>query len=290
MNKTKKVSLITGASLVGAVAIAAPIIATTTQTTTNTNISKPSVNEYTPILNSSNTTRMKIEKVDENFAKFKVSILNSETEYGKVTFEQGLTEIVASPSDKIKLESTIYKENYTISSIDIYDEKNPNIMLGVEKEGNDFYFQMPSIETEFGYNDFYQSGNIVIDVNYQLTQVNQWVYNFETKSYDLIITEDNYIFDDVINPKLKMEAQNDYTNYRIYLMGNNLTIRNLTIPKHCDLEFINNKDNTFENTKPIVSLEKGGNLIINGVIGRYGSVAYSDEISLMLGLPMEYWN
>ena len=117
------------------------------------------------------------------------------------------------------------------------------------------------------------------------------------------ITKEGFVFDDVTNPGHKIvDLANDHvynqpTQFRVYLGGHNIKIKNLTVPAGTQLMFINESEysNTLDNRKaPIIDLEGGyrsmdapdRQLKIEGAIGRYGDVEYSRKMQAACGLPV----
>ena len=87
------------------------------------------------------------------------------------------------------------------------------------------------------------------------------------------------------------------TQFRVYLSGHNIKIKNLTVPKDTQLMFINESEysNTLDNRPtPIIDLDGGYRSIdaedrqlkIEGAIGRYGDVEYSRKMQAACGLPV----
>ena len=117
------------------------------------------------------------------------------------------------------------------------------------------------------------------------------------------ITEEGFVFDDindrghVIAPLSEEHIYNQSTQFRVYLGGHNIKIKNLTVPAGAQLMFINESEysNTLDNRPaPIIDLEGGyrsmdaldRQLKIEGAIGRYGDVEYSRKMQAACGLPV----
>ena len=114
------------------------------------------------------------------------------------------------------------------------------------------------------------------------------------------ITKEGFVFDDVTNPGHKIvDLENDHvynqpTQFRVYLGGHNIKIKNLTVPAGTQLMFINESEysNTLDNRPtPIIDLDGGyrkmdEQLVIKGAIGRYGDVEYSRKMQAACGLPV----
>ena len=112
------------------------------------------------------------------------------------------------------------------------------------------------------------------------------------------ITEEGFVFDDVANPGHKIvDLANDHvynqpTQFRVYLGGHNIKIKNFTVPAGTQLMFINESEysNTLDNKKaPIIDLDGGyrkmnEQLKIYGAVGRYGDVEYSNSMKAVCGM------
>ena len=85
--------------------------------------------------------------------------------------------------------------------------------------------------------------------------------------------------------------------FRVFLNGYNVTIKNLTIPKGTQLEFINKSEyinSTTNKQVPIIDLYGGyrsmyaedRQLKIDGAIGRFGDVEYSNSMKAACGIAV----
>ena len=97
--------------------------------------------------------------------------------------------------------------------------------------------------------------------------------DFESRHYVFNVTEDNFVFDDVANPELKMQKypSGEFVVYRIQLNGHNIKIKNMTIPKNVQLEICDKYEELFETTtsekSPVVGFAKDGVLNQQGAAG-----------------------
>lgn len=259
----------------------------------------PSIETDTSISNgvdssvNTNDSRIRVLKlqtkdVDSEFTRYQLTlnIKDDISKYGKLVFvdtngEELEGTISVTSGTKVYVKLTITNEDYTLLDLKVFDKANPNISLGVEKhnvKANDHYYSFVMPEED---SLFYDSGDIGLEAIFGKRQINGWVYDFASKTYAIDIAENTgpFVFDDTTNNDQKLEAVEGSlsTQYRVYMNGNDVLIKNLTIPSGCQLMFINNPTDTptSENKTPAVYAEKYESVKINGVIGRYGSVKYS---------------
>ena len=232
--------------------------------------------------------KLQTKDVDSEFTRYQLTlnIKDDISKYGKLVFvdtngEELEGTISVTSGTKVYVKLTITNEDYTLLDLKVFDKANPNISLGVEKhnvKANDHYYSFVMPEED---SLFYDSGDIGLEAIFGKRQINGWVYDFASKTYAIDIAENTgpFVFDDTTNNDQKLEAVEGSlsTQYRVYMNGNDVLIKNLTIPSGCQLMFINNPTDTptSENKTPAVYAEKYESVKINGVIGRYGSVKYS---------------
>ena len=123
--------------------------------------------------------------------------------------------------------------------------------------------------------------------------INLWSYEFASRSYVLEVQKDHGVFDDKTYSQIKMEGstdQNRNIQYRIYMNGHDLEIKNITIPAGAQLMFLNNINNDNSKGTPTVKLsdntymfgpEDGqdyGKITVQGAIGRFSSVNYGSRM------------
>lgn len=238
-------------------------------------------------------------------------------QYGSIEFitKDGGTStnaITAQPGDTVKVKVTMKNNDYTLTDLKIFSEGNPSITLGIQKVDNNTYsFTLPQEKLDDGsLNPFYQPDNnsLTVRAKFGPNKYNDWTYDIESKSYNIVVTEDNWVFDDVKNTNLKLVGGKlehnpdedeipgeNVIQYRIYLQGHDMKIKNMTIPSAAQLMFINNPENSSTNGKtPTISLEsdtymfppeengKYGKFDVKGVVGRWGSVSYEGRLQQYL--------
>ncbi len=247
---------------------------------------------------------------------YTLTINNKDTSKGMVTFGNGKTVLDGlKAGDTVSIHVSIINTDYTIQTVRVHSLSNIN----ADREGNDncgvnkisdaeYQFTLPSETNALGEpNPFYDGNpNLTVDVAWTLKKINAWEYdwmdNTDSGNYMIKLNQD-FIFDDVANPELKMETVVDSATgkpqanviYRIYMNGHNMAIKNMTIPSGVQLMFINNKGNTVEGTTPVVSLTKDSKFDekhIHGGIGRWGSVDFAKDLKTILNLNVAhgYWD
>ena len=248
-----------------------------------------------------------IDDVDPTMGQFVLTINEDpfHPQLGSISFinENGenTKQILAVPGQKIQIKATSSNDNfYTLIDLQVYDATSNNT-LGVTKldKQNIYEFTLPSTTLPNGQpNPFYSTGSIKIVPVFAENQMNDFIYDFNSKAYVLNINTDNYVFDDLGHANLRLIgtetgwAGGTTIQYRIYLNGHNLTIKNLTVPSGAQLMFINNiKNENNGSAIPTVKLadntymfppETGsqyGKITVNGAIGRYGSVQYGKRMA-----------
>ena len=232
------------------------------------------------------STGFKVERVNTRSTEeqYKITIINND-QYGTVTFEDGQTELVTTPGQTVNLKVHVkdqYKESHTIVNLEVFDQAEPHYSLGVIKvDENNYKFTMPEGGEEGKW--FYQSGNIFAKITYGLKRLGNWEFNFESRHYVFNVTEDNFVFDDVANPELKMQKypSGEFVVYRIQLNGHNIKIKNMTIPKNVQLEICDKYEELFETTtsekSPVVGFAKDGVLNQQGAAGIWHGVRATEK-------------
>lgn len=232
------------------------------------------------------STGFKVERVNTRSTEeqYKITIINND-QYGTVTFEDGTTEFIAAPGQTVNLKVQVkdeYKESHTIVNLEVFDQAEPHYSLGVIKvDENNYKFTMPEGGEEGKW--FYQSGNIFAKITYGLKKLGSWEFNFESRHYVFNVTEDNFVFDDVANPELKMQKypSGEFVVYRIQLNGHNIKIKNMTIPKNVQLEICDKYEELFETTtsekSPVVGFAKDGVLNQQGAAGIWHGVRATEK-------------
>ncbi len=261
------------------------IDSTATDDSITVETTKPTIDNNTSV---AKTTSMEISLLDEKTQTYTVSITNVDSQKGTVTFEGGASTMVATPGQTITLKVTTNEpDKFTLKDLRVHAIENTAINLGVIKvDSETFTFVMPeeTIEMMGGQipNPFYgESKKLEVETLWTETKLNDWTYEFNTKTYNLHLTE-NVVWDDEANPNLKLVNNQWSSVFRVYMNGFDFTIKNFTVPSGCQVEFLNNDDNTFTDKRPTVSLAKDGNFIMDGVIGRWGSVHFDNSVGLCL--------
>ena len=253
--------------------------------------------------------------------KYELTIKTSDkfNELGKIEFydektgqTSTKTTITVTPGQQISVKVTVNDpETYTLGDLKVFDSANPSVMLETEQllKTDVYRFTLPNEKLDNGKpNPFYETGKLTVRAKFVRTQLNAWTYDFASKTYNIEINEDGYVFDDVANTNLKLtsgdlnhDASQDeipgenVIQYRIYLNGHNLEIKNITIPSGAQLMFINNFYNTVDEGKPTpqISLSENtwmyppegsqyGKITVQGAVGRWGSVEYNGRLQQYL--------
>ena len=253
--------------------------------------------------------------------KYELTIKTSDkfNELGKIEFydektgqTSTKTTITVTPGQQISVKVTVNDpETYTLGDLKVFDSANPSVMLETEQllKTDVYRFTLPNEKLDNGKpNPFYETGKLTVRAKFVRTQLNAWTYDFASKTYNIEINEDGYVFDDVANTNLKLtsgdlnhDASQDeipgenVIQYRIYLNGHNLEIKNITIPSGAQLMFINNFYNTVDEGKPTpkISLSDNtwmfppegyqyGKITVQGAVGRWGSVEYNGRLQQYL--------
>ncbi len=228
--------------------------------------------------------------------KYTLTIYNKDPEKGSVTFAKGFVDKnheigQFAVGETITLAVNIKDPNYTVQTIKVHSQSNVdkdgigNNTTGVNQiDAATYEFKLPEETSPDGRpNPFYDGNkNLSVDVYWTLKKINAWEYDWldgtDSGNYAISVNKDNFIFDDVANPDLAMKTVLDSVTgkpqpnviFRIYLNGHNMAIRNMTIPSGVQLMFINNKTNTYQGERPVISLTKDSKFSeydVHGVIG-----------------------
>ncbi len=274
--------------------------------------------------NTSTTTKLDTQTVYKDLATFTVgakdpatkkytlTINNKDPEKGTVTFTDGNVSGQFAIGETITLAVSIKDPNYVPEQIKVHSQSNVdkdgigNNTLGVNQiDGATYEFKLPPETSPDGRPNPFYDGNksLSVDVSWTLKSINSWEYEWidgtDSGLYAISVNEDNFIFDDVAHPDLAMKTVQDSLTgankanviFRIYLNGHNMAIRNMTIPSGVQLMFINNKTNTNNGERPVISLTKDSKFSeydVHGVIGRWGSVDFSKELKTKLNLNVAH--
>ena len=247
-------------------------------------------------------------KTTDEFSKLgKIEFYNEKT--GQTYTETTMT---VTPGEQISVKVTVNDpETYTLGDLKVFDSANPSVMLETEQllKTDVYRFTLPNETLDNGKpNPFYETGKLTVRAKFVRAQLNAWTYDFASKTYNIEINKDGYVFDDVAHTNLQLtsgklnhDASQDeipgenVIQYRIYLNGHNLEIKNITIPNGAQLMFINNFYNTVDEGRPTpqISLSENtwmfppegdqyGKITVQGAIGRWGSVEYSGRLQQYL--------
>ena len=235
---------------------------------------------------------------DAKFTKYQLTLQVSTeiSRFGTLVFvdKDGTdlgTEIFVSPGDTVYVMMRMSLGNYTLTDLKVFDTKDENISLGVEKVKENFYsFTMPQADSKF-----YQNKQIGIKAEFGLSSINGWTYDFNSRTYAITIPENYggaFVFDDTVDKTQQLQPDGSkFTQYRVYMNGNDVLIKHLTIPANCQLMFINNPENTNNiNNNYVPTVYLAGtiedSIKIQGAVGQYGSVKYSKKMAAACGLPI----
>lgn len=247
-------------------------------------------------------------KTTDEFSKLgKIEFYNEKT--GQTYTETTKT---VTPGEQISVKVTVNDpETYTLGDLKVFDSANPSVMLETEQllKTDVYRFTLPNEKLANGKpNPFYETGKLTVRAKFVRAQLNAWTYDFASKTYNIEINKDGYVFDDVAHTNLQLtsgkldhDASQDeipgenVIQYRIYLNGHNLEIKNITIPNGAQLMFINNFYNTVDEGRPTpqISLSDNtwmfppegtqyGKITVQGAVGRWGSVEYSGRLQQYL--------
>lgn len=302
MKKVQKITLVSVGSLVATTLFVVPITLTAisyssiSKNNGSTLINKPIIDSG-QINGNQITEPAKVESIDgarikirEIFSdsrsteqKYELTLVNND-EKGEVNFvdDNGqnigkVMEVVRGQQVHVKVNvKPEYQDTLTVVNFWVYDVANPNCSLGVTKvDDNNYHFTMP--DGEFA-DDFYVSGELKASITYGQKTLGAWEFDFKSKTYVLNITEDNFVFDDVANPNLKMQQYpqtNSFVVYSMRLNGHNVIIKNMTIPKNVQFEVLNDysvfNEQTTENS-PVLGFAEDGKLVQNGAAGLWRGV------------------
>ena len=284
---------------------------------TETNIVEDGQTQFPPIINDGN-----IDNIDNQFKKLSLSFkqLNKDS-LGKAGFyfevpndvNGGLynDEILASFGDKVFFRvAQNDKDNITLTDLRVFVNDNEAWSLGVyHVEGDRYMIEIPSEDSAWA-KELNENSVITFKAYFGPIKLNDWVYDFNSRTYaikingSMIDSETNsFIFDDVNIESQKIVVLEESPTFikplqfRVFLNGYNVTIKNLTIPKGTQLEFINKSEygnSTTNKQVPIIDLYGGyrsmyaedRQLKIDGAIGRFGDVEYSNSMKAACGIAV----
>lgn len=284
---------------------------------TETNIVEDGQTQFPPIINDGN-----IDNIDNQFKKLSLSFkqLNKDS-LGKAGFyfevpndvNGGLynDEILASFGDKVFFRvAENDKDNITLTDLRVFVNDNEAWSLGVyHVEGDRYMIEIPSEDSAWA-KELNENSVITFKAYFGPIKLNDWVYDFNSRTYAIKINgsmidsqTNSFIFDDVNIESHKIVTLEESPTFikplqfRVYLNGYNVTIKNLTIPKGTQLEFINKSEygnSTTNKQVPIIDLYGGyrsmyaddRQLKIEGAIGRFGDVEYSNAMKAACGIAV----
>lgn len=284
---------------------------------TETNIVEDGQTQFPPIINDGN-----IDNIDNQFKKLSLSFkqLNKDS-LGKAGFyfevpndvNGGLynDEILASFGDKVFFRvAENDKDNITLTDLRVFVNDNEAWSLGVyHVEGDRYMIEIPSEDSAWA-KELNENSVITFKAYFGPIKLNDWVYDFNSRTYAIKINgsmidsqTNSFIFDDVNIESQKIVVLEESPTFikplqfRVYLNGYNVTIKNLTIPKGTQLEFINKSEygnSTTNKQVPTIDLYGGyrsmyaddRQLKIEGAIGRFGDVEYSNSMKAACGIAV----
>lgn len=284
---------------------------------TETNIVEDGQTQFPPIINDGN-----IDNIDNQFKKLSLSFkqLNKDS-LGKAGFyfevpndvNGGLynDEILASFGDKVFFRvAQNDKDNITLTDLRVFVNDNEAWSLGVyHVEGDRYMIEIPSEDSAWA-KELNENSVITFKAYFGPIKLNDWVYDFNSRTYAIKINgsmidsqTNSFIFDDVNIESQKIVVLEESPTFikplqfRVYLNGYNVTIKNLTIPKGTQLEFINKSEygnSTTNKQVPTIDLYGGyrsmyaedRQLKIEGAIGRFGDVEYSNAMKAACGIAV----
>ena len=284
---------------------------------TETNIVEDGQTQFPPIINDGN-----IDNIDNQFKKLSLSFkqLNKDS-LGKAGFyfevpndvNGGLynDEILASFGDKVFFRvAQNDKDNITLTDLRVFVNDNEAWSLGVyHVEGDRYMIEIPSEDSAWA-KELNENSVITFKAYFGPIKLNDWVYDFNSRTYAIKINgsmidsqTNSFIFDDVNIESQKIVVLEESPTFikplqfRVFLNGYNVTIKNLTIPKGTQLEFINKSEygnSTTNKQVPTIDLYGGyrsmyaddRQLKIEGAIGRFGDVEYSNSMKAACGIAV----
>ena len=284
---------------------------------TETNIVEDGQTQFPPIINDGN-----IDNIDNQFKKLSLSFkqLNKDS-LGKAGFyfevpndvNGGLynDEILASFGDKVFFRvAENDKDNITLTDLRVFVNDNEAWSLGVyHVEGDRYMIEIPSEDSAWA-KELNENSVITFKAYFGPIKLNDWVYDFNSRTYAIKINgsmidsqTNSFIFDDVNIESQKIVVLEESPTFikplqfRVYLNGYNVTIKNLTIPNGTQLEFINKSEygnSTTNKQVPTIDLYGGyrsmyaedRQLKIYGAIGRFGDVEYSNSMKAACGIAV----
>ena len=301
--KKLSIGLLVAGSVAGVGYATSQAIITNNSTAVSNPASQPAIFEK--------VANFSISAKDPVSSKYTLTINNKDASKGTVTFQDGTEQKEFGINEDIFIVVNIQDLDYTVKTVKVHSQSNVdadgvgNNTVAVYKVDDATYkFKLPAETSPDGRpNPFYDGNhNLNVDVYWTLKKINAWEYDWmdgtDSGNYMIRLNED-FVFDDVENPNLKMETILDSVTgealpnviFRIYMNGHNMAIKNMTIPSGVQLMFINNKGNTYEGEIPVVSLTKDTKFTeksVQGAIGRWGSVDFSKQLKTVLNLNVAH--
>ena len=315
MKKKNKVIILSSVLATGAIAATAAIVPSVLKNKGSKVINTIETKDIKNPIITNNQESQQPEKVENNSTtaqqakKLKLSFKElNESAKDKATFKflENKDEVEASFGDTVsfKVEYKNSKENITLTDLRVYVGTEA-WSLGVYYDSDkDIYeISIPSADSDWA-KEFIKDKSTITNLEFKAyfgpKFINDWTYDFNSRTYAMEITEEGFVFDDVndrghvIAPLSEEHIYNQSTQFRVYLGGHNIKIKNLTVPAGAQLMFINESEysNTLDNRPtPIIDLDGGyrkmdEQLKIKGAIGRYGDVEYSNAMKAACGLPV----
>ena len=281
---------------------------------TETNIVEDEKTQIPPIINDGNIQNQ-FKKLSLSFKQLNKDSLGKATFYFEVPNDvnDGLynDEILASFGDKVFFRvATNDKDNITLTDLRVFVNGNEAWSLGVyHVEGDRYMIEIPSEDSDWA-KELNENSVITFKAYFGPAKINDWVYDFNSRTYAIKINgsmidleTNSFIFDDVNIESHKIVALEESPTFvkplqfRVYLNGYNVTIKNLTIPEGTQLMFINKSEygnSTTSKQVPTIDLYGGyrsmyaddRQLKIKGAIGRYGDVEYSNSMKAACGIAV----
>ena len=245
--------------------------------------------------------------IDQQSKRFKLSFkeLNEKSKDKAIfKFLDNKDEAEASFGDTVSFKVEYVSEDIVLTDLRVYVGTEA-WSLGVYYDSDkDIYeISIPSADSDWA-KEFIKDKSTITNLEFKAyfgpAKINDWIYDFNSRTYAMEITKEGFVFDDVANPGHKIvDLANDHvynqpTQFRVYLGGHNIKIKNLTVPAGTQLMFINESEysNTLDNRPtPIIDLDGGyrkmdEQLKIKGAIGRYGDVEYSNAMKAACGIAV----
>ena len=315
MKKKNKVIILSSVLATGAIVATAAIVPSVLKNKGSKVINTIETKDIKNPIITNNQESQQPEKVENNSTtaqqakKLKLSFKElNESAKDKATFKflENKDEVEASFGDTVsfKVEYKNSKENITLTDLRVYVGTEAWSWGVYYDSDKDIYeISIPSADSDWA-KEFIKDKSTITNLEFKAyfgpKFINDWTYDFNSRTYAMEITEEGFVFDDVndrghvIAPLSEEHIYNQSTQFRVYLGGHNIKIKNLTVPAGAQLMFINESEysNTLDNRPtPIIDLDGGyrkmdEQLKIKGAIGRYGDVEYSNAMKAACGLPV----